>query len=769
MAVQGHSPRDPSPTDVVTEGLQPFLHDTCTTLYAPSLALSRPDGDMAEGADGFFHGDRRALSTLRVVVEGVPLAPVGRTLLAADRTAFRSILRGVGEHTADPAVTLRRVRSVTPGALREELEIVNAGVRHLSLTLALHAGTDLASMGDVKAGRGRPCLEARAEGGGLLWETEGVTVALTAVPVAGARETDSAPETAPTTDLIGGGVGAGSVRAAGGAAAVRDEAAARTTRVEALPDAVRVAAEPDAVRVAAAEGVLRHTVDLPPGGTWRAAFSCVVTETEGDGFAAVAPGAVSWSRTELRSADRRFDRLLTRSLGDLERLLLSDGEHPDDRFLAAGSPWFLTLFGRDALWAARMLLPLGTDLAAGTLRVLARRQGRRVDPETEEQPGKILHEVRRETVGGSLLPPVYYGTVDATPLWVILLHDAWRWGLDPQEVRALLPHAEAALEWLASYGDADGDGLLEYIDTTGRGLANQGWKDSGDSIRWQDGRLARAPIALCEVQAYGYEAAVAGARLLRAFGRPGAERWEQWAGRLRDRFRESFWTEDATGRFPAVALDADKRPVDSVTSGFGHLLGTGLLDDEESALLAARLAGPRLDSGFGLRTLSTDSVGFNPFGYHIGSVWPHDTAIAVHGLVRAGFPEEAASLARGLVAASEVFEGRLPELFAGHGTAHDGAPAPYPAACRPQAWSAASAVMLLTAALGLDVDVPAGTLRLDARGAAGVGPLDLTGLRVAGAPLAVHVDASGRVRVDAPDELTVHGADRSGPHPGATS
>ncbi|MGW6508651.1 amylo-alpha-1,6-glucosidase, partial [Streptomyces niveus] len=331
----------------------------------------------------------------------------------------------------------------------------------------------------------------------------------------------------------------------------------------------------------------------------------------------------------------------------------------------------------------------------------------------------------------------------------------------PEQVRDLLPHAEAALEWLATYGDADGDGLLEYVNASGLGLSNQGWKDSGDAIRWRDGTHAEAPIALCEVQAYGYEAAMGGAALLRAFGRPGAERWEEWAERLKRRFRETFWVEDETGRYPAVALDAAKRPVDSVTSGFGHLLGTGLLDEEESALLAARLAGPELNSGFGLRTLSTDSTGFNPFGYHIGSIWPHDTAIAVHGLVRAGFPAEAASLAEGLIAASPAFEGRLPELFAGHGSAVDSVPAPYPASCRPQAWSAASAVTLLTAVLGLEADVPEGTLRFSPRAGEGVGPLHLTGLRVAGAPLEVRLDATGQVRVTAPDTLTVHGADRA--------
>jgi glycogen debranching enzyme len=703
MVVQGHPAGDLPSTQVVTEGLQPFLHDTCTTLYAPSLVLSRPDGDLAGGADGFYHGDRRMLSSLSVRVEGVPLAPVRHMLRAADKTTFRAVLRGVGEHTADPAVTLHRMRSVAPGVLCEELEIANAGLQRIQLEVVLTAATDLARMTDVKAGRPRPALPARTEDGGLAWNDDEVTVRL--------RPTSGSPQVEP------------------------------------------------------ADGKLRYQVELPAGGTWRAAVECTVVADEPDQFPAVARDAVPWSPTELRSPDRRLGRLFTRSVEDLERLLLSDTQHPEDRFLAAGSPWFLTLFGRDSLWAARMLLPLGTELAAGTLRTLARRQGATTDPRTEEQPGKILHEVRREALDlreGSRLPPLYYGTVDATPLWVILLHDAWRWGLDPQQVRDLLPHAEAALEWLADHGDADGDGLLEYIDTSGHGLANQGWKDSGDSIRWRDGHLAESPIALCEVQAYAYEAAMAGAALLRAFDRPGADRWEEWAGRLRRRFRESFWVEDERGRYPAVALDADKRPVDSATSGFGHLLGTGLLDPQESALLAARIAGPELDSGFGLRTLSTDSTGFNPFGYHIGSIWPHDTAIAVYGLVRAGFPQEAASLAGGLIAASEAFEGRLPELFAGHGSLVDSAPAPYPAACRPQAWSAASVVLLLQAALGLEADVPGGTLSLSPLAAHGIGPLSLSGLQVAGVPLSVRLDAEGRAYVDAPDTLTVQGADRTG-------
>ena len=791
-AVQGHSTVEHPSSAGALEGLQPFLHDACTTVYAPSLVLSRRGGDLASGADGFFHGDRRALSRLAVRFEShsaagpapVPLAPIGHTLRTADETAFRAVLRGVGESTADPAVTLHRVRQVVPGRLRETLRITNSGDRQVSLTVVVTAGTDLARMDEVKGGAVVPPRPAAA----LSSHRPGGTAQ--GGPGAGG---DRLPADATRTPHDAGGSGSdGGSGAPDSAGAATDAAATGLTWCDEeglrvvlrplsagpcpaeygsstpLPDP---AVGPGATDASAAlptvrpeQGELRYRFDLAPGAGWQAQLECTVHDPLPDRFPAPAPGAVRWQTPEVTSADHRLDRLVARSVGDLERLLLTDPDSPGDTFLAAGAPWFLTLFGRDSLWAARMLLPLGTDLAAGTLRTLARRQGTRVDPHTEEQPGKILHEVRREPLRlahTNTLPSVYFGTVDATPLWVVLLHDAWRWGMAADEVAALLPHAEAALEWLAHYGDADGDGLLEYVDSTGRGLANQGWKDSGDSIRWRDGRLAAPPIALCEVQAYAYEAATAGAALLRAFDRPGADRWEEWADVVRRRFRESFWVRDAAGPYPAVALDAGKRPVDSATSAFGHLLGTGLLDPEESALLAARLGGPDLDSGFGLRTLSRANAGFNPLGYHVGSVWPHDTAIAVHGLVRAGFPEQAVSLARGVVAASAGFEARLPELYGGHGSDYDTAPAPYPAACRPQAWSAAGSVLLLQAALGLSADVPAGRLRVDPAAARPFGPLHVSGLRVAGAPLSVRVDAAGLAEVAAPAGLTVDGARRT--------
>ncbi|HAM26790.1 MAG TPA: amylo-alpha-1,6-glucosidase, partial [Microbacteriaceae bacterium] len=414
---------------------------------------------------------------------------------------------------------------------------------------------------------------------------------------------------------------------------------------------------------------------------------------------------------------------------------------------AAGAPWFFTLFGRDSIWAARFMLPLGTRLAGDTLRVLAGLQGTRSVAESAEQPGKIMHELRRgalEIPGENIsLPPLYYGTVDATALWVCLLHDAWRWGLPGDEVRSMIPQLVAALEWMRDFGDADGDGLLEYIDSTGRGLANQGWKDSGDSVQWRDGTLADGPIALCEVQAYAFEAASHGAELLDHFGVEGGAEWRAWAARLKSRFNETFWIQDADGAYPAIALDSQKRAVDTVTSNLGHLLGTGLLDGRQAALVARRLVSPELNSGFGLRTMSTDSAGYWPLSYHGGSVWTHDTAIAIHGLSRDGFTAEAGALVSGLLAAASGFDYRMPELHSGDASSTFASPVPYPAACRPQAWSAAAAVSVLGSLLGLRPDAQSATIGVSPSPLAG--SLSVSGLRLGDANVSIELNTDGEV------------------------
>ncbi|HEY3714564.1 MAG TPA: glycogen debranching N-terminal domain-containing protein [Jatrophihabitantaceae bacterium] len=488
---------------------------------------------------------------------------------------------------------------------------------------------------------------------------------------------------------------------------------------------------------------LEWPVNLERGETFRLTITVVARDSGAP--VVIASTRPAFAAPEVQADDRRLAALVAQSVADLDALLLADPGAPDDGFLGAGVPWYLTLFGRDSIWAARMLLPLGTDLAAGTLRTLARRQGTRTDVTTGEQPGKILHEIRRPDLDAPL-PPVYYGTVDATPLWISLLHDAWRWGLPPAQVAPLLPNLEAALAWLG-----DTEDFVSYRDTSGRGLANQGWKDSPDAVQFSDGALAAPPIALCEVQGYAYAAARQGGDLLDAFGRPGAQRWREWADALAARFRARFWTDDG---YPAIALaggDGRGRPVDTVTSNIGHLLGTGLLDDAEEAAVAARLAAPDMDGGYGLRTLASTSVGYNPQSYHCGSVWPHDTAIVLDALPAAA----ARSVITGLLAAAAAFDYRLPELYAGTPAA-DGPPVPYPPACRPQAWSAGAAIVVLRRLLGLRPDVPNGVLRLAPLRPSPVGELTVHGLRVAGERLDVHLTADGMADViRAPSGLRV--------------
>jgi glycogen debranching enzyme len=471
-----------------------------------------------------------------------------------------------------------------------------------------------------------------------------------------------------------------------------------------------------------------------------------------DSGAAVVPANTRLAHPHtVRADDPRLAALLDRAVADLDALLLTEPGHPRDVFAGAGAPWYLTLFGRDSLWTATLLLPYDVALAAGTLRTLARTQGRATDPETGEEPGKILHERRRTaTPFTERLPPLYYGTIDATPLWICLLRDAWRWGLPAEEVRALLPNLEAALGWIGRHGDR----FVAYHTPAGRGLPNQGWKDSTDAVRFADGRQASGPIALVEVQGYVHEAALAGAELLEAFDRPGAATWRAYAADLANRFRARFWVVDADGPFPALALDGTGTGVDAPTSNIGHVLGTGLLDDAESALVAARIRD--LANGYGVRTMAARAAGYSPLSYHCGSVWPHDTAIVARGLSRAGHPAAAAELARQLLAAAAAFDGRLPELFAGFGADEVAVPVAYPASCRPQAWSAAAAVELLRVVLGLTVDVPAGVVTLRPPTPSPVGALEVRGLPVGGGHLDVAIDRDGRVtRADAPPGFRV--------------
>ncbi|WP_072314696.1 glycogen debranching N-terminal domain-containing protein [Agrococcus sp. Marseille-P2731] len=387
-----------------------------------------------------------------------------------------------------------------------------------------------------------------------------------------------------------------------------------------------------------------------------------------------------------------LDRWAERATIDLEHLLLDAGHGP---FPAASAPWHMTLVARDALIASRLLLPLGTEVAEGTLRTLAARQGVQLDASTREEPGRILHEIRQGATEaprpGVEPPPVFAGSVDATPLWVALLHDAWRAGLPLEVVRELRTALHAALGWMRSHTR---DGLLISPDEQCLGVTGKDAHD--DDCQRLDG--SRSGIAMAQVQGLACRAAVGAADLLDALGDDG-EPWRAWAEEMRERFRASYWVTVAEDRFPAMALDADGIPVPTLVSDIGHLIGTTLLDAAEEAEVAQLLLDERLSSGFGLRTMATDAEQYWPLAHHCGSVWPHDTAIAIEGLLRAGLVDVAAQLAAQLERAADAFDGRVPEVYAGYGTDETEIPIPLPGARAPQAWAAASVVPVLRAVI----------------------------------------------------------------------
>jgi glycogen debranching enzyme len=564
---------------------------------------------------------------------------------------FTALARNVGISQAqghDPQVRVDRSREVRPGEVRERIVLSSVLPGPTGVSVALAITSDGAAMDSVKLGEpARPKPFPAQSAAVLQWSVEGISVTFYAEGA--------------TLGIAPGDTGA----------VVQWEAQ--------LPSFGSVTFE-WLVRVDDDEAPV---LPAPPQEALKVEY-----------LADNLVGALH----DASVVDKRVRPWLLQSLSDLNGLRMAARETPDLAFFAAGVPWYLTLFGRDSLWAARLLLPVDLHHAATTLRTLAHFQGKKVDIASAQAPGKIIHELRRaqfEAVGSASLPPRYYGTIDATPLWVCLLHDAWKQGMAEEQVARLLPNLQAALDWMAIYGDADGDGFLEYIDESGHGLANQGWKDSIDSIRFADGTTAVGPVALCEVQGYAYEAGVKGAAILEAFSVAGADKWRAWSAQLAERFRRAFWCGSGDMRYPALALDHERKPVDSLTSNIGHLLGTGILSPDEELVIAKLLADVSMDSGLGLRTMSSSNAAYSPLSYHCGSVWPHDTAIVIQGMVNAGLVEYADGLVEGLLEASALFAHRLPELWSGEGPSG----VPYPAACRPQAWSAASAVTVATAML----------------------------------------------------------------------
>jgi glycogen debranching enzyme len=513
----------------------------------------------------------------------------------------------------------------------------------------------------------------------------------------------------------------------------------------------------------AEDSKVTYRVELEPRETWRLradvipATNGLRTDVQlaerrfGDELARVRASLAAWRLRvpQLRSSWDDLTHSFAQSVADLSSLRMDEDTRVPGQLPAAGMPWFMTVFGRDTLIACLQTLLFGPELAQNALAVLAELQAANDEPECDAEPGKIVHEVRHGK-GAEAWFARYYGTVDATPLFLILLSEVWRWTDDAGFVRDLREPAMRALAWIDRYGDLDGDGFVEYQRRSSRGLVNQSWKDSGDSQLFHDGRKAEAPIAPCEVQGYVYDAKLRLAEVARDVWRDRelADRLEREAAELRARFDEAFWCE-ARGGYYALALDAEKRRVDSLTSNIGHLLWSGIVPPERVDAIVDQVMGEELWSGWGVRTMSLGDAGYNPLAYHNGTVWPHDTSLIAWGLARYGRWAEAQRIVRRLLNASSYFDHQLPEVFAGFSRTETPYPIPYPTAARPQAWAAGAPVLLLQLLLGLEPDRRRHLLGTTAPEdiPAWAGSLRLTGVRAFDKAWDVHLQ-DGRVTIE---------------------
>jgi glycogen debranching enzyme len=408
-------------------------------------------------------------------------------------------------------------------------------------------------------------------------------------------------------------------------------------------------------------------------------------------------------KTQIQTNSLLLSRVMDRSLNDLRvlRCTLDEGAS----YFAAGVPWFVALFGRDSIITALQTLAYDLSIAEHTIRLLAKHQGKEVNPSREEEPGKILHELRVGEMAhlGEIPHTPYYGTVDATPLWLVLVGKHATWSGETRLFEQLRPQIEAALNWIEQYGNLDGDGYVKYDCKIEKGLANQGWKDSGDGIVNADGSLAEPPIALVEVQGYVYQAKIEMAALFRRVGEEErASALEEQAERLRERFDLDFWVDDG---YYALALQQHNRQAAVLSSNTGHPLWSGIARPERAGKIVERLLSDEMFNGWGVRTLTSGALRYNPLGYHLGTVWPHDNSLIAAGFKRYGFDNQALKIMGGLIEAAVHFQShRLPELFGGFAQQDYGIPVSYPVACQPQAWSAGAVPYLLTTALGLEGD-----------------------------------------------------------------
>lgn len=646
-------------------GLVPRLQETVTLVEGSSFCLSQSGGDIVpEQVDGLFVRDTRIISRWQLRIDGQGVEPL--SVLPGEPYECHFVGRlPVRPGAVEPTVLVERHRMVGEG-MREDIVITNYGTEAAGLELTLQVGADFADLFEVKDRR--PTRPKAVE---TSTDTSGLHLRLSGPGVQG-----------------------------------------RGVRVS-WPGAQ------------AGPGILQTRAVVPPHGTWRSSIAAVAVVSGSElaepfpldrplastvpamrmqGWHAVSP-AISVQNSVLAQA-------LTISERDLGALRITDPAHPDDDVVAAGAPWFMALFGRDSLITSSLMLPFVPRLALGTLRTLARLQGTKESVMTEEQPGRIPHEVRLGAdlslaLGGQ---SVYYGSIDSTPLFVLVAGQALRWGVPAADLQSLRPAVDRALDWMDHFGDRDGDGFVEYQRGTDRGLLNQGWKDSGDAISHADGRIAETPIALAEVQGYCYAAKRVAAELAQAFGEPDrAASLTDQAEQLKEHFHQAFWLPDEG--FYALALDGRKQPVRTISSNIGHCLWTGIVKDEVADAVVNRLVAPDMFTGFGIRTLSANARRYNPASYHNGSVWPHDTVLAASGMARYGHRDAATKVVEGLLDAIEAFSGRLPELFCGFSREDKPVPVPYPTSCSPQAWAAATPFELLRISLDLDADLQAGNAK----------------------------------------------------------
>jgi glycogen debranching enzyme len=683
--------------------------DIVTLVDESTFCISDHSGDVVTGApQGLFVRDTRFVSELLLRVNGRPPEP----LAASNTDPFSGtfVLRDhPAEGRADSPLLILRHRYVGQG-MREDVVVRNFGAQPAHCRLELAVGCDFADLFEVKA--------ERVEKVGALARLHEPDCLVFAYEHKGFR---------------------------------------RSTRVQlSMPATIT-------------GDVAAFDFEVPPRGEWSTClqFTPVLDDVvlrprhlcgRPVEHATPARRLSEWEhrRPTMTVEHEPFGRLLERSTEDLAALRIFDPVHPNRAVVAAGAPWFMTLFGRDSLLTSWMAMIVDPQLALGTLQTLAALQGRSVEPSTEEEPGRILHEVRfgetaRLSIGGS---NTYYGTVDATPLFVMLLGELARWGTHPAEVEALLPAADRALRWIEEYGDRDGDGYVEYERASDAGLENQGWKDSWDSIQFANGELAQAPIALCEVQGYTYAALRARAHLAHEAGDASrGEQLERRADDLKAAFNRDFWI-DELGWY-AMALDRDKRPVDALTSNMGHCLWTGIVDPERAEQVGARLVSEDMFSGWGIRTLATSMTGFNPLSYHNGSVWPHDNAIAVAGLLRYGLIDAAHRVTKGLIDAGGFTDRRLPELFGGVARSDVPFPVSYPTSCSPQAWAAAAPLLLLRSLLRFEPDFGNACVHLAPSMPDWMGRVRLEGVPIMGGRLSIEAEGDSLRVLELPDGLDV--------------